>query len=189
MKKNFITVNQTSGKGNGQVEIECDLNGQANPRETSLNIQSQSGIQSNVKVVQSSMPFYFTLHMDVGDNLSPSTQIRTIRLLSNTFSIGTNSDGSKYPIFRYKATYVSGSSTYPMIDFLVIGLINRKFAIESDLKAAVNGHQQSLVKWEAVGEYTKYTLPTGSLRYDYWKDQIIDIYKGDNILVSFAISF
>lgn len=52
MKKDFITVNQTSGKGNGTVNVTVEPNLSFNEKQTNLVFESSKGKNQSVRVSQ-----------------------------------------------------------------------------------------------------------------------------------------
>ena len=88
MKKDFITVNQTSGKGNGQVEIEADLNNTFQERSTVLNVDTPT-VHQEIRVTQDGgFPFY-PIFSFIGMNLttfrSNKSFINSDGILENQF--------------------------------------------------------------------------------------------------------
>lgn len=51
MKKDFVTVNQTSGQGNGQIQVEADLNTTFQERSTTLNVDTPT-VPQVVRITQ-----------------------------------------------------------------------------------------------------------------------------------------
>ena len=51
MKKDFVTVNQTSGQGNDQIRVEADLNTTFQERSTTLNVDTPT-VHQEVMITQ-----------------------------------------------------------------------------------------------------------------------------------------
>lgn len=51
MKKDFVTVNQTSGQGNGQIQVEADLNTTFQEQSTTLNVDTPT-VHQVVRITQ-----------------------------------------------------------------------------------------------------------------------------------------
>lgn len=106
MKKDFITVSPESGQGNGSVSITADPNTSAKDRSTNLLVRTAGDKSQEVRILQNSMPFYTASLIKFSGypkNLS------TLNLSTLTFipyfdfiNIGSNDDGSNYPIYHCK---------------------------------------------------------------------------------------
>lgn len=57
MKKDFITVSQSSGQGNVSVRVEADPNPLINDRQTALNFSTNGGVNKQVRVIQGGIPW------------------------------------------------------------------------------------------------------------------------------------
>lgn len=87
MKKEFITVSQNSGQGKGSVTITADPNPFANDRSTSLLVRTAGDKSQEVRILQNSTPFYTA---------------SLIKFSGYPKNVGTNDDGSNYPIYNCK---------------------------------------------------------------------------------------
>lgn len=99
MKKEFITVSPESGQGDGQVTIMADPNPFANDRSTSLSVRTAGDKSQEVRVLQNSTPFHIASLIKFSGypkNLGTLTFIPYL----NFVNVGTNDDGSNYPIYH-----------------------------------------------------------------------------------------
>lgn len=106
MKKNFITVSPDSGQGNGSVTITADPHPFANDRSTSLLVRTAGDKSQEVRILQNSTPFYIASLIKFSGypkNLSTLTFIPYF----NFINVGTNDDGSNYPVYHCNITISS----------------------------------------------------------------------------------
>jgi hypothetical protein len=101
MKKEFITVSQNSGQGNASVSITADPNISAKDRSTNLLVRTAGDKSQEVRILQNSMPFY------TASLIKFSGYPKNVGTLSfipyfNFVNVGTNDDGSNYPIYYCK---------------------------------------------------------------------------------------
>ena len=101
MKKDFITVSPESGQGNGSVTITADPNPFANDRSTSLLVRTAGDKSQEVRILQNSTPFYIaSLIKFSGYPKNLSTLTLTFIPYFDFMNVGTNDDGSNYPIYH-----------------------------------------------------------------------------------------
>lgn len=101
MKKEFITVSQNSGQGDASVSITADPNTSARDRSTNLLVRTAGDKSQEVRILQNSMPFYIASLIKFSGypkNLSTLTFIPYFDFMN----VGTNDDGSNYPIYHCK---------------------------------------------------------------------------------------
>lgn len=101
MKKDFITVSPDSGQENGSVTITADPHPFANDRSTSLLVRTAGDKSKEVRILQNSTPFYIASLIKFSgypDNVSALTFIPYFDFMD----VGTNDDGSNYPIYHCK---------------------------------------------------------------------------------------
>lgn len=99
MKKDFITVSPDSGQGNGSVTITADPHPFANDRSTNLLVRTAGDKSQEVRILQNSTPFYMASLIKFSGypkNVGTLTFIPQF----NYVNIGTNDDGSNYPIYH-----------------------------------------------------------------------------------------
>lgn len=108
MKKEFITVSQNSGQGNGSVSITADPNTSAKDRSINLLVRTAGDKSQEVRILQNSMPFYTASLIKFSgytENLGTLDFIPYFDFVN----VGTNDDGSNYPIYYCK---IKMSSNY-----------------------------------------------------------------------------
>lgn len=101
MKKDFITVSPESGQGDASVTITADSNPFANDRSTNLLVRTAGDKSQEVRIIQESTPFYMASLIKSScypKNLSILYFIPYFRFVN----VGTNDDGSNYPIYYCK---------------------------------------------------------------------------------------
>lgn len=101
MKKEFITVSQNSGQGNASVSITADPNTSARDRSTNLLIRTAGDKSQEVKILQNSMPFYTASLIKFSGYPQKLGTLDFIPYFSFV-NVGTNDDGSNYPIYNCK---------------------------------------------------------------------------------------
>jgi len=101
MKKEFITVSQNSGQGNGSVTITADPHPFANDRSTSLLVRTAGDKSQEVRILQNSTPFH-TVSLIKFSGYPKNLNTLTFIPYFNFVSVGTNDDGSNYPIYSCK---------------------------------------------------------------------------------------
>lgn len=99
MKKDFITVSPDSGQGNGSVTITADPNTSAKDRSTNLLVRTAGDKSQEVRILQNSMPFYTASLIKFSGYLKDLGTLTFIPYFDFT-NIGTNDDGSNYPIYH-----------------------------------------------------------------------------------------
>lgn len=101
MKKEFITVSQNSGQGNASVSITADPNTSAKDRSTNLLVRTAGDKSQEIKILQNSMPFY-TASLIKFSGYPKNLGTLTFIPYFNYMDVGTNDDGSNYPIYYCK---------------------------------------------------------------------------------------
>ena len=99
MKKEFITVSQNSGQGNGSITITADPNTSAKDRSTNLLVRTAGDKSQEVRILQNSMPFY-TASLIKFSGYPKDVGTLTFIPYFDFMNIGTNDDGSNYPIYH-----------------------------------------------------------------------------------------
>lgn len=101
MKKDFITISQDSGQGDGQITITADSNPFSNDRSTNLLVRTAGDKSQEVRILQESTPFHMASLIKFSGypkNLGTLDFIPYFRFVN----VGTNDDGSNYPIYHCK---------------------------------------------------------------------------------------
>lgn len=101
MKKEFITVSQNSGQGNASVSITADPNISAKDRSTNLLVRTAGDKSQEVRILQNSMPFY-TASLIKFSGYPQKVGTLDFMPYFNYVNVGTNDDGSNYPIYYCK---------------------------------------------------------------------------------------
>lgn len=108
MKKEFITVSQNSGQGNASVSITADPNISAKDRSTNLLVRTAGDKSQEVRILQKSMPFY-TASLIKFSGYPKDVGTLDFTPYFSFVNVGTNDDGSNYPIYYCK---IKMSSNY-----------------------------------------------------------------------------
>ena len=101
MKKEFITVSQNSGQGNASVSITADPNISAKDRSTNLLVRTAGDKSQEIRILQNSMPFYTASLIKFSGYPKNVDTLDFIPYFSFV-NVGTNDDGSNYPIYYCK---------------------------------------------------------------------------------------
>lgn len=101
MKKDFITVSPDSGQEKGSVTIIADPNPFANDRSTNLLVRTAGNKSQEVRILQNSTPFYTASLIRFSGNSKNSGTLDFIPYF-DFVNVGTNDDGSNYPIYYCK---------------------------------------------------------------------------------------
>ena len=101
MKKDFITVSPDSGQGNGSVTITADPHPFVNDRSTSLLVRTAGDKSQEVRILQNSTPFHIASLIKFSVY---SEKLGTLSFIPyfDFMNVGTNDDGSNYPIYHCK---------------------------------------------------------------------------------------
>lgn len=99
MKKDFITVSQNSGQGKGSVTIIADPNTSAKDRSTNLLVRTAGDKSQEVRILQNSMPFYTASLIKFSGYPNDVGSLDFIPYFKFV-NVGTNDDGSNYPIYN-----------------------------------------------------------------------------------------
>lgn len=108
MKKEFITVSPESGQGNRSVTITADPHPFANDRSTSLSVRTTGDKSQEVRILQKSTPFHIASLIKFSGY---PKNVGTLDFIPyfNYVNVGTNDDGSNYPIYHCR---IKMSSNY-----------------------------------------------------------------------------
>lgn len=98
MKKDFITVSPESGQGNGSVTITADPHPFVNDRSTSLLVRTAGDKSQEVRILQNSTPFCIVSLIKFS-GYPKGVGTLTFIPYFNFMNVGTNDDGSNYPIY------------------------------------------------------------------------------------------
>lgn len=109
MKKDFITVSPESGQGNGSVTITADPHPFANDRSTSLLVRTAGDKSQEVRILQNSTPFHIASLIKFSGYPTKNLSTLTFIPYFSFVNVGTNDDGSNYPIYHCR---IKMSSNY-----------------------------------------------------------------------------
>lgn len=101
MKKDFITVSPESGQGNGSITIMADPHPFVNDRSTSLLVKTAGDKSQEVRILQNSTPFHIASLIKFSGYPKSLGTLDFIPYFSFV-NVGTNDDGSNYPIYKCK---------------------------------------------------------------------------------------
>lgn len=101
MKKDFITVSPESGQEKGSVTIIADPNPFANDRSTNLLVRTAGDKSQEIRILQNSTPFY-TVPLIKFSGYPERVGSMNFIPYFNSVNVGTNDDGSNYPIYNCK---------------------------------------------------------------------------------------
>lgn len=101
MKKDFITVSPDSGQGNASISITADPNTSARDRSTNLLVRTAGDKSQEVRILQNSMPFY-TVSLIKFSGYPKNVGTLDFMPYLAFINVGTNDDGSNYPIYNCK---------------------------------------------------------------------------------------
>lgn len=106
MKKEFITVSQNSGQGNASISITADPNISAKDRSTNLLVRTAGDKSQEIRILQNSMPFYTASLIKFSGYPKNVGTLDFIPYFSFV-NVGTNDDGSNYPMYYCKIKMTS----------------------------------------------------------------------------------
>lgn len=102
MKKEFITVSQNSGQGDASVSIiTTDPNISVKNRSTNLLVRTAGDKSQEVRILQKGMPFY-TASLIKFSGYPKNVGTLDFIPYFDFVNVGTNDDGSNYPIYNCK---------------------------------------------------------------------------------------
>lgn len=98
MKKDFITVSPDSGQENGSVTITADPHPFVNDRSTNLLVRTAGDKSQEVRILQNSTPFHIASLIKFSGY---PKHVGTLDFIPyfDYVNVGTNDDGSNYPIY------------------------------------------------------------------------------------------
>lgn len=119
MKKDFITVSPDSGQGDASVSITADPNTSAKDRSTNLLVRTAGDKSQEVRILQNSMPFYTASLIKFSGYPKNMGTLDFIPYL-DFVNVGTNDDGSNYPIYKCKIKMNSNYDSSSDIKYFLI---------------------------------------------------------------------
>lgn len=101
MEKNFLNITPESGNGNQEVTVNAKANISLEDREEMLRIRSSTGKEASVRIIQDGVPFY-TASLIKFSGYPKNVGTLDFIPYFNFVNVGTNDDGSNYPIYNCK---------------------------------------------------------------------------------------
>lgn len=143
MKKEFITVSQNSGQGNASVSITADPNTSASDRSTNLLVRTAGDKSQEVRILQNSMPFY-TASLIKFSGYPKNGGTLDFMPYFNFVIIGTNDDGSDYPIYHCKIKMNSNYDFSSDIKYLLMCTFRKDLLKDYELELETPSESRSL---------------------------------------------
>lgn len=150
MKKDFITVSPESGQGNGSITITADPNPFANDRSTNLLVRTAGDKSQEVKILQESTPFYMASLIKFSGypkNLGTLDFTPYFRYVN----VGTNDDGSNYPIYYCKIRMNSNYDFSSDIKYFLMCTFREDVLEGYKLELETPGESRSLTLKSSIG--------------------------------------
>lgn len=143
MKKEFITVSQNSGQENASVSITADPNTSAKDRSTNLLVRTAGDKSQEIRILQNSMPFYtaslikFSGYPKNGGTLDFIPYFKFV-------NVGTNDDGSNYPIYHCKIKMNSNYDSSSDIKYFLMCTFREDLLEGYELELETSSESRSL---------------------------------------------
>lgn len=151
MKKDFITVSPDSGQGNGSVSITADPNTSAKDRSTNLLVRTAGDKSQEVRILQNSMPFYTASLIKFSGypkNLNTLIFIPDFNLTD----VGSNDDGSNYPIYHCKIEMNSNYDFSSDIKYFLMCTFREDLLKDHELELETPSESRSLTFTNQISE-------------------------------------
>ena len=143
MKKDFVTVSPDSGQGNGSVTITADPHPFANDRSTSLLVKTAGDKSQEVKILQKSILFH-TASLINFSGYPKSLNTLTFIPYFDFVNVGTNDDGSNYPIYHCNIKMSSNYDSSSDIKYFLMGTFKEDLLEDYELKLETPSESKSL---------------------------------------------
>lgn len=143
MKKEFITVSQNSGQGNASVSITADPNISAQDRSTNLLVRTAGDKSQEVRILQNSMPFYTASLIKFSGYPKNVGTLDFIPYFSFV-NIGTNDDGSDYPVYNCKIKMNSNYDFSSDIKYFLMCTFRKDLLEDYELELETPSESRSL---------------------------------------------
>lgn len=143
MKKEFITVSPESGQGNGPVTITADPHPFANDRSTSLLVRTAGDKSQEVRILQNSTPFHIASLIKFSGypkNVGTLDFIPYFKFVN----VGTNDDGSNYPIYYCRIKMSSNYDFSSDIKYFLMCTFREDLLDSYDLELETPSESRSL---------------------------------------------
>lgn len=150
MKKEFITVSQNSGQGDASVSITADPNTSAKGRSTNLLVRTAGGKSQEVRILQNSMPFYTASLIKFSGYLKNVGTLDFIPYF-NFVNVGTNDDGSNYPIYHCKIKMSNNYDFSSDIKYFLMCTFREDLLEDYELELETPSESRSLTLKSLIG--------------------------------------
>ena len=150
MKKEFITVSQNSGQGNASVSITADPNTSASDRSTNLLVRTAGDKSQEVKILQNSMPFYTASLIKFSGYPKDVGTLDFIPYFSFV-NVGTNDDGSNYPIYNCKIKMNKNYDFSSDIKYFLMCTFGEDLLEDYELELETPSESRSLTLKSSIG--------------------------------------
>lgn len=149
MKKDFITVSPESGQGDGSVTITADPHPFANDRSTNLLIRTAGDKSQEVRILQNSTPFYTASLIKFSGYPKDVGTLDFIPYF-NFVNVGTNDDGSNYPIYNCKIKMNKNYDSSSDIKYFLMCTFRKDLLDDYKLELETPGESRSLTLKSSV---------------------------------------
>lgn len=150
MKKDFITVSQNSGQGNASVSITADPNISAKDRSTNLLVRTAGDKSQEVRILQNSMLFYTASLIKFSGYPKKMGTLDFIPYF-DFVNVGTNDDGSNYPIYNCKIKINSNYDFSSDIKYFLMCTFREDLLEDYELELETPSESRSLTLKHSIG--------------------------------------
>lgn len=150
MKKDFITVSPESGQEKGSVTIIADPNPFANDRSTSLLVRTAGDKSQEVRILQNSTPFY-TVSLIKFSGYPKNVGTLDFIPYFDFVDVGTNDDGSNYPIYNCRIKMNSNYDFSSDIKYSLMCTFRKDLLEDYELKLEAPSESRYLTFKNSVG--------------------------------------
>lgn len=152
MKKDFITVSPDSGQEKGSVTIIADPNPFANDRSTNLLVRTAGDKSQSLGILQNSMPFYTASLIKFSGYPKNMGTLDFIPYF-NFVNVGTNDDGSNYPIYNCKIKMNSSNYDFSSdIKYFLMCTFREDLLVDYELELETPSESRYLTLKSSVSE-------------------------------------
>lgn len=152
MKKDFITVSPDSGQEKGSVTIIADPNPFANDRSVNLLVRTAGDKSQSLGILQNSMPFYTASLIKFSGYPKNMGTLDFIPYF-NFVNVGTNDDGSNYPIYNCKIKMNSSNYDFSSdIKYFLMCTFREDLLVDYELELETPSESRYLTLKSSVSE-------------------------------------
>lgn len=150
MKKDFIIVSPESGQEKGSVTIIADPNPFANDRSTNLLVRTAGDKSQEVRILQNSTPFYTASLIKFSGYPKHLGTLDFIPYFEFV-NVGTNDDGSNYPIYNGKIKMNSSNYDFSSdIKYFLMCTFRKELLEDYELELETPSESRSLTLKSSV---------------------------------------